>query len=195
MNPLLRAPSRPSQPPHGAGLLAALAALVLLGCTPHFDWRDYQAPEGFVATFPARVQKAARPIDLDGLAVNMTMHAARVDETAFVVEVVHLPGASDSTLAKAEDAIVRGLVQNLGASGFKDAPVQIASVLPQAPPVAGRAIDASGAVSGQPMRLVGRVAMKGEWVYQIMVVGPASTLEQPAVEEAVDTFLRSVRLP
>lgn len=173
----------------------AWVVLLLTACSPRYDWRDYQDADGFVATFPGKVQSASRAINLDGATVTMTLRAARVGETAFVVGTIALPGQDEAALKKAEDAVLVGLQQNLEAKILSETPISIARVEQRAPGIQARALEFLGTSDGHVLRMSARVAHEAGRVYQIVVVGPSDALKEPASQEATDTFLRSVRLP
>jgi hypothetical protein len=164
-------------------------------CTPRFDWRDYRDASGFVATFPGRVQSATRPIDLDGQAVSMAMHAARVGDTAFVIGSATLASSDPNAQARALDAIARALVQNISGELRKDEPMAIPAVLASEPAIPARALEVFGTHAGQPLHMVAWIAGRGDRVYQILVVGPVKDLESADGRDATDTFMGSVRLP
>jgi hypothetical protein len=176
------------------GVLGALCLATLMACTPHFDWRDYRSAQGFVATFPAKVQTADRSIDLDGLTVHMTMYAARIDDLAFVVGRAALPDSDPATLEKAQDAIARGLVQNIAGTIRTDASVQIPTMRGDGSAITARALGISGSTGGQALRMEARIAARGQKAYQILVVGPTQVIEEPATRDALDTFFSSVHL-
>ncbi len=178
-------------------MVMACALAWLAACSPHFDWRDYRAAEGFEALFPGKVQKASRAIDLDGLPVTMTMQAARVDQIEFVIGTVTLNNPDAATLEHAQAAVARGLIQNLNATVLKDETLVIPAVQPGSPGIAARGLEVSGtdgASGAETKRIVARIAARGNHVYQILVAGPAATLEEPEARQAIDTFLASVRL-
>ena|SRR5665213_342607 len=91
-----RKPCRPTCGPRRWVLCAIVygaMAFLAAGCSPRFNWRDYQSSGGFAATFPDKVQTATRSIELTGIEVNMTLSAARVGEISFVVGSVRLPNS------------------------------------------------------------------------------------------------------
>ena len=64
--------------PWFAAVLVACAELS--ACAPRHDWREIRADEDhYLAMMPARPDRMTRPIDLDGMPVNMTMQGARID--------------------------------------------------------------------------------------------------------------------
>ena len=83
------------------GLLAPAAAW-LAGCSPDHDWREVRADDGgFLVSLPARPARMTRPINLEGLAVEMTMLGAQAREVAYTVGAIVLPDASAATRERA----------------------------------------------------------------------------------------------
>jgi hypothetical protein len=72
-----------------------LAGALLAGCNPAYNWRDYTSEDGrFKALFPAKPATLTRTVDLNGLQVEMTMTAAKVDNTTFAVGTAVAPDAA-----------------------------------------------------------------------------------------------------
>ncbi len=80
-------------------VLASLSVVLLAGCSPTYNWRDYTSAEGaFKVLFPAKPATHTRGIDLGGIKVDMTMTAAEVEGTTFAVGTAVAP---DAALAQA----------------------------------------------------------------------------------------------
>ena len=63
-----------------------LAGALLAGCNPTYNWREVASQDGrFTALFPAKPTTFTRPVDVDGMRVQMTMTAAEVDGATFAV--------------------------------------------------------------------------------------------------------------
>jgi hypothetical protein len=61
------------------GVLLVPPAWGLAGCSPEHDWREIRPDEGgFMVTLPAKPAKLTRPIHLESLKLDMTMHGAQV---------------------------------------------------------------------------------------------------------------------
>ena len=168
---------RPTTPPAARlrRLLPALLATSLLAaCNPTYNWREYASQEGaYKVLFPAKPATFTRPVDLDGLRVDMTMTAAEVEGVTFAVGSAVAP---DPVRARAALPAMRlALLRNIGADEkvfHEDAPV-----------------DALGAgASRLPLRLQGRFEARGARVYQAIVLGPPGA----APPEQVEQFLSSV---
>lgn len=151
---------------------AALAALVLAGCSPTYNWRDYTSGDGsFRVLFPAKPSTHTRPIDLGGIKVDMTMTAAEVEGTTFAVGTAVAP---DAALAQATlPAMRQALLRNIGAS---------------APPGETLDVDAVGKGNGGPVRLVGRFVAKGTRMYQVIVVGKPGAMPPEHTEQFLSSF-------
>ena len=97
-----------------APLTAAAGALALAACSPDYNWREIRPTGGdYHVMLPARPASMSRPIDLDGLAVTMTMNGARVGAYRFTVGAVVLPDAEPATRARAGAAMRAAMVRNL----------------------------------------------------------------------------------
>lgn len=150
-------------------------ALLLLGCSPKFDWREVRgAGAPYKITLPAKPASHARAINLDGLQVTMTMTAAEVDHITFAVGAVEV--ADEAQAHKALQAMRTALLRNI------EGAVKREVLTPQM-------IDIEA--SGPSRMLLARFVTKGKFVYQVIALGPENTLSQPAAREAADTFLTS----
>ena len=168
---------RPTTPPAARlrRLLPALLATSLLAaCNPTYNWREYASQEGaYKVLFPAKPATFTRPVDLDGLRVDMTMTAAEVEGVTFAVGSAVAP---DPVRARAALPAMRlALLRNIGADEkvfHEDARV-----------------DALGA-GGRPLplRLQGRFEARGARVYQAIVLGPPGAAPPEQVEQFLSSF-------
>jgi hypothetical protein len=177
----------------GVGLCSAL--MLGAACSPRFDWREYRAPEGLQALFPARIQTASRPIDLAGLHLRMRMDAARVGELSFVVGVTSLPDGAAASRGAVEDAIEAALLRNIGASAPAMRKPALIGAAAGRPGVTGVALQSEGTTGRGPVRITARIFSSGSRVYEVMVAGPSSVMDEAETREAIDTFMTSLRLP
>lgn len=155
---------------------AMLAASLLAGCNPAYNWRDHTNQEGrYKVLFPAKPATFTRPVDVGGLRVEMTMTAAEVDGATFAVGAAIAPDAARARAAL--PAMRQALLRNIGA------------VDDQAPAAQDSLrVDATGAASGRPMRLHGRFEARGERFYQVIVLGPAGAVPPEQVEQFLTSF-------
>ena len=156
-------------------VLASLSAVLLAGCSPTYNWRDYTSAEGaFKVLFPAKPATHTRGIDLGGIKVDMTMTAAEVEGTTFAVGTAVAP---DAALAQATlPAMRQALLRNIGAS---DAAEKNGATLD---------VDAVGKGNNGPVRLVGRFVAKGTRVYQVIVVGTPGAMPPEHTEQFLSSF-------
>lgn len=169
---------------------AALAALVLAGCSPQFNWRDYSSDAApYSVMFPDKPSSHTRTVDLDGLKVEMTMTAAQVDGTMFAVGTAEAPDAQRAEAALA--AMKTALVKNIGAT-IKSEKSGKASSASGTANARSAAIDivATGQQKGEPMRLVGHFESRDKRFYQVVVMGK----EKDLTRENVDMFMSSFKL-
>ena len=154
-----------------AGSLAA--ALLLSGCNPTYNWRDYSSADApYRIMFPAKPATHTRSVDLNGMQVEMTMTAAKVDNTTFAVGTAIAPDAARAQAAL--PAMRLALLRNIGA--------------PDAAATNDLNVDITGAGQGTPMHLSGRFAAKGNRVYQVIVLGPAGKTPPEQVEQFLTSF-------
>ena len=165
-------------------LLLLTVLSILAGCSPSLNWRQVQGVDApFVVLLPAKPATLSRPIDLDGMAVTMSMTAAEVDGVTFAVGSIVLP---DAALApNALQAMKIALVRNINGSIQSEHAGAGGSVDIAATGTLGR--------SNQPARLLARFAVRERRVYQAVVVGPASAVDALGVD-AADTFFTSLKL-
>jgi hypothetical protein len=162
---------------------AAALCLLLSGCSPKYNWRDYASPDApYRIMFPAKPATFTRTIDLDGMQVAMTMTAAEVDGATFAVGAAEAPDAARAQAAL--EAMQVALVRNIGATINSQKATTDTDR-------ATRDVDASGTSNGAPMHLVGHFEARGKRFYQVIAIGRADAL--PA--EQVEQFLTSFKLP
>ncbi len=163
---------------------AAALSLLLAGCSPKYNWRDYASPDApYRVMFPAKPATFTRTIDLDGMQVAMTMTAAEVDGATFAVGAAEAPDAARAQAAL--EAMQVALVRNIGAT------VTSQNTTVDNNGRATRDVDASGTRNGATMHLVGHFEARGKRFYQVIAIGKADAL--PA--EQVEQFITSFKLP
>jgi len=163
---------------------AAALSLLLAGCSPKYNWRDYASPDApYRVMFPAKPSTFTRTIDLDGMQVAMTMTAAEIDGATFAVGAAEAPDAARAQAAL--EAMQVALVRNIGATVTS----QYTTVDNNGR--ATRDVDASGTRNGVKMHLVGHFESRGKRFYQVIAIGKADAL--PA--EQVEQFITSFKLP
>lgn len=160
--------------------LALLSAIMLAGCSPTYNWRDYASAEGaYRVLFPAKPATHTRAIDLGGIKVDMMMTAAEVEGTTFAVGTAVAP---DAALAQATlPAMRRALLRNIGAG-------DVAESLDAAPGNAALDIDAVGKGNQGQVRLVGRFLAKGNRMYQVIVMGSPGAMPPEHTEQFLSSF-------
>jgi len=153
--------------------------LLLAGCNPTYNWRDYSSPDApYRIMFPAKPATHTRSVDLDGMRVDMTMTAAEVEGVTFAVGTGIAPDAARARAAVA--AMKTALVRNIGA--------EVARESPAAGPDSAIDIDAVGSANGQPMKLRGRFEAHGKRFYQVVVMGKANAMTPEHVEQFISSF-------
>lgn len=161
-------------------------ALLLGGCDPTYNWRDYRSPDApYRIMFPAKPATHTRNVDLNGLQVEMTMTAAEVEGTMFAVGTGVAPDAARAQAALAE--MKTAMLRNVGATVQRESARASGTGDTAA---ASIDIDAVGNRNGQPARLRGHFESRGKRFYQVIVLGRA----QGAQAEQVDQFVSSFTL-
>jgi hypothetical protein len=158
------------------------AALALSACSPQYDWRDYRSNDApYVVLFPGKPASQTRKIQLDTVAVDMTMTAAEVDGVIFAIGSAQVPDAAQGPAAI--EAMKTALVKNIGATvtSNKAAATVLQSTLE---------VEAKGVQNGEPMLLIGRFIAKDKRIYQVIVMGR----EKKIVRETVETYFSSFKL-
>lgn len=171
-------------------LLPVLAAAVLAGCSPKFNWRDYSSQDApYRAMFPDKPASHTRDVDLDGMTVKMTMTAAEVSGTMFAIGSAEAPDPAKAEAALS--AMKTALVRNIGATITSEkAGKASATAGSSAAQSAAIDIEAKGMRNGVPMRLVGHFESRNKRFYQVIVMGKDKDISQ----EQVDMFMSSFKL-
>jgi hypothetical protein len=164
--------------------LLIVATLLLAGCSPHFNWREFTSKDAsYQVLFPDKPATASRAIDLDGLKTTMTMTAAEVDNILFAVGQAD---AGDAAAAGAGLAAMQtALVKNIGGTVTKSSAATSSN---NAGTRITRDIDATGTRNGQPMRLVAHFETRGRTLYQVVVAGPATAIQPEQTEQFIGSF-------
>jgi hypothetical protein len=166
--------------------VAVVAILVSsAACSPTWNWREVQGTDApYSVLFPGKPSSMSRPIDLNGLKVNMSMTASEANDVTFAVgsAVVADPAQRQAALLAMQVAMVR----NIGGEIRRQQAVQLAGG------IAAVEIEAigQGRNAAEKTLLVARFASNDNRVYQAVAVGPQKKLPQ----EAIDTFFSSLAL-
>jgi hypothetical protein len=158
------------------------AALALSACSPQYDWRDYRSNDApYAVLFPGKPASQTRKIQLDTIAVDMTMTAAEVNGVIFAIGSAQLPDAAQGPAAI--EAMKTALVKNIGATvtSDKSSSTGLQTTLD---------VEAKGSQNGEPMLLIGRFIAKDKRIYQVIVIGQ----EKNIVRETVETYFASFKL-
>ena len=175
--------------------LALLAAVLLAGCYPRYDWRDYR-PDcgrgwcGFVASFPGKATNASREIPVGRARLPLSLNVVSVGDVTFAVGAFDLVTGSDPAEARA--TFERKLLDDVGATEARRGRVAIRAV--DRSEIAGDSFEADGARGGKPLRVVARFAERRGHLVEILVIGPVDVLSTGSGRQAVETFITSLRL-
>lgn len=158
----------------------SLAAALLAGCSPHFNWREFTSKDAsYQVTFPDKPATASRAINLDGMQTTMTMTAAEVDDILFAVGQAEAadPAAASVGLVAMQAALVRNIQGTVTRSASSAAPGR-----------STRDVEATGNRNGKPTRMVAHFEAHGRNLYQVVVVGPAAALKPELSEQFINSF-------
>ncbi len=165
------------------GLLGLPGLLILTGCTPKYDWREvHDADAPYKALMPGKPSQMRRQIQIGDQTVTMHMTAVQIDDVKFAVGAAKMSDAIHAQMSMVP--IKEALLHNLGGHithektsvGNSNGKVLFDDEF--------GAVNAPG-IPAQPTRMLGRLVAQGEWVYQVIVVGPEKSINR----ESVDTFL------
>ncbi|MCD6681611.1 MAG: hypothetical protein LT102_13340 [Burkholderiaceae bacterium] len=169
------------------GMLLALGA-----CHPAYDWREIHEPEaGYRILLPAKPVSMTRPIDLDGVAVTMSMTGARVDEALFTVGSVVLPSSDEETRAHATQAMRTAMERNVQGHETKVAQIEVPVLDTAGRPagsVAATHVEVDGSVAGEPAHMSATFVARGDRAWQVVLISPS------ADREAAKLFHESFRI-
>jgi hypothetical protein len=164
-------------------LLASLLATTLAGCSPKYNWRDYASPDAsYRILFPAKPSTYTREVDLDGLRVPMTMTAAEIDGTTFAVGTAQAPDAARAQGALA--AVRTALVRNIDGKVTREKSAATAAAQTHG----ATDLEAAGNVGGMPMRLAAHLEVRGQRIYQVIVVGKPDKVPDEQIEQFLSSF-------
>ncbi len=186
-----RRPARPARRAV-AGLLFLPPAAWLAGCSPEHDWREIRADDaGFRVMLPARPATMTRPINLEGLALDMTMHGAQAREVAYTVGTIVLPDASAATRDRALASMRAAMLRNIGGTERASRAVRVARVDPSGERIGeidAVEVEATGRMRERDAALIARFVGLGAQAWQAVVLGPSPDREQAAL------FLESLKI-
>ncbi|MDQ2823445.1 MAG: hypothetical protein M3Y65_24225 [Pseudomonadota bacterium] len=161
-------------------LAIPLMAVLLSGCSPHFNWREFTSKDAsWQALFPDKPATASRAIDLGGMKTTMTMTAAEVDNILFAVGQAQSSdtAANQAALSAMQTALVRNIEGTVTSNKSSATPANIT-----------RDIDVLGTRNGKPTRMVAHFEAHGRSLYQVVVVGPAAAIMPEHTEQFLTSF-------
>ena len=171
-----------------APLCLVLFCLVTLSaCFPTFDWRDVRGVDApYTILMPAKPTQFSREITLADNALTMQMSACDVSGISFAVGAVKLPDTSKGPAILT--AMKNGMVSNIRKSAGQDA----ASAQDSADSAGQERVEVeASAPNGDKLKLVGRFLIRGEWAYQVVMLGSSKKM----TETVIDTYLTSFKVP
>ncbi|MCL4745474.1 MAG: hypothetical protein KJZ83_08670 [Burkholderiaceae bacterium] len=174
-------------------VLAALAAsLLLVACSPEYNWREIRAPEhGYAVMLPGKPATMTRGIRLGEVEVSMTMQGARAGGASFTVATALLPDDSPTSRENAVAAMRVAMVRNIAGAERAVSPVTVEVVDAggqRRAHVGATQIEASGTIRERAVTMLAGFVASGARAHQWVALGGALDREQAR------TFLDSFRL-
>ena len=164
----------------------------LAACSPEHDWREIRSEDaGFLVMLPGKPARMTRPIQLEGLRVEMAMVGAQAREVAYTVGAVTLPNGDEATRALALAAMRTAMVSNIGGAIRSERAVKLARVDAagqRTGDIEGLEVEAFGRMRDRPATLIARFVAIGPQAWQAVVLGPEPDREHAAL------FLESLKL-
>ena len=166
-------------------VVVALAA-VLGGCSPTLDWREF-TPEGseLRVTFPCRIDRHARPVQMAGASVRMEMLVCSAGNATYAVSLFDVADPGQVSAAMAEWRAIA--VRNVQGTAPQQQPWQIKGMTPNAETM--RLSVAGHLPDGAAVREHAVFFAHGLRVYSATVLGANPP------PQAVDTFFSGLKLP
>lgn len=160
--------------------LSVLTLFSIAACSPKFDWRD--ARDGvspYTVLMPGKPSAMTRDIQLGEQTVPMRMTATEVDNIKFAVGAAEMSSAAVAVTTLG--VIKRGLLKNMAGNvtDDKSSSANVNGIVTEAFTVSGTA----------SMRMQAHLVARGNWVFQVLVVGPENKMNQ----EATETFFTSFK--
>lgn len=166
-------------------VVAAVAAALLLACTPALDWRQVR-PEGTAleALFPCKPARQTRRVALAGTWVEMSLWSCAAGGSTYAVGAADVgdPARVGAALAELKQAL-QAHVQ--GAAGLRK-PAAVAGMTPNER--ADQLILQGRLPDGRPVRLEAAFFAHATWVYQ------ASIVDDRPDPEAAEAFFSGLHL-
>lgn len=170
-------------------------SVVVAGCSPTFNWREFRSPDGFTVALPGRSQTVSREIKLPDATVPMSMTSTGIGATLFAVGAAQLPpvvSADASARQRALDVLRDSLVRNVSGTITRSSAATL--VIPPGDArrvLAAEAIEATGSDSnGRAVRMDARLFIIDGRLFQLVALG----VEGEMPPDALDTFFTSFRL-
>lgn len=163
-----------------------LAAALLAGCNPTYNWRDYRSPDApYQVMFPAKPATHTRSVDLDGMKVEMTMTAAEVEGVMFAVGSGTAPDPARAQAAV--DAMRTAMLRNINATVQRESASSASNGAPDGMRKSVD-VDAVGTGNGGPMKLSGHFESRGTRFYQVIVLGRDQAVQPEQSEQFMQSF-------
>lgn len=164
--------------------LMVAAGLVLLACSPKYDWREIHGSNApFSATMPGKTSEYTRPVLLGKFKADMTMTATQVDGASYAIGTALL--ADEASAHAALGYMKEALVKNIDG--------KISHEHGEQKPYSYLQIEAEGHQQlyggGKKVLLFARFVAYEKRIYQVVVAGD----DTPAMRQAADTFLSSFK--
>ena len=168
-------------------VLAALAVAGAAGCSPTFDWREFEPDgSGVVLAFPCKPDHHARTVMVAGASARMEMLVCVAGDTTFALSYFDVADPMGVTASIADLRAVAAKNLGLVEAAPTVAELQVRGMTPN--PQAARLVLLGRRPDGTALQQQAAFFTKGLRVYQASVVGSQLSAE------AVDTYFSSMKL-
>ena len=171
-------------------LLLCVGTVLLVACSPKFNWRQVQGNDApYSVLLPAKPSTFSREVDLNGVKVKMTMTATEIDDTVFAVGSAKVSDARQASAAL--QAMKTALVKNISGSITSETDSDITDGRQDS--ARSITLEVAGAAenNSQPKVLFAHLQSKGDYIYQVIVIGPQKTVTRENVEMFMESFKAS----
>lgn len=169
----------------GRSILAA-GLLAVAACSAKYDWRDAQDGESpYTVLMPAKPSQLSRDIQIGDQRVSMRMNASQVGDVRFAVGAAHMadPTSAQLSIGIVKDTLLRNLDGKLthDKTSVTNAGGKVSFV---------DEFDAINAPASpaQATAMIGKLVARDGWIFQVLVVGPASQIDNASVQTFLESF-------
>ena len=157
-------------------LCLLLCQVLISACNPTFNWREiHSADAPFTMLMPAKPESFTQPVQLGESKLNMTMTATEVDHLSFAVGSAKV--SNQSSTAAILTAMQQGMINNIHGQ------------IIEAPTTSGGVMRIAGRHGETEVIMAARFIARGDWVYQLVMMGPPQKMSPEIIETFMNSFV------